>query len=132
MYYILWDKNLKISTKNRIYKTIVKSLTTYGAEVWDANKQNRNKLLLTKMNYLRRSYRKTGADRVGNEVIRKLTEVMKDIMDKVKTKQQILFGHCNTWIPTVIKVSAYIREFEKNNSAFKTLLFIISTFVHIS
>ena len=54
---VLWDKDMKMETKKRIYESIVKPTTIYGSEVWDINRKNRKKLLSTEMDFLRRSSR---------------------------------------------------------------------------
>ena len=37
---ILWDRHIKKETKINIYKTIVRSVLTYGTEMWILNKKN--------------------------------------------------------------------------------------------
>jgi hypothetical protein len=46
------DKSLRKITKKRIYKTMVQSLMTYGAEVWAVSGKERKKLLGTEMDCL--------------------------------------------------------------------------------
>jgi hypothetical protein len=68
---ILWHKSLKKITKKRIYKTMVLSVVTYGVEVWHASRKNRNRLLATKMDYIKRSCRRIRLDRIWNEMIKR-------------------------------------------------------------
>ena len=47
---VLWDKDMKMKTKKRVYESIVKpTKPSYGSEVWDINQKNRKKLLSTEM-----------------------------------------------------------------------------------
>ncbi|XP_030757625.1 uncharacterized protein LOC115883405 [Sitophilus oryzae] len=46
-----WNKQIKRSTKKRIYSSIVQSVTLYGSEIWDVTKANKNKLMTTEMDF---------------------------------------------------------------------------------
>jgi hypothetical protein len=52
LYSVLWNINILHPTKLLIYKSIVKSTLTYGAETWPIKR--RHKLLATEMDYIRR------------------------------------------------------------------------------
>jgi hypothetical protein len=52
-------------------------------ELWDVSRRNRNKLLVTKMGYVRRRCKRTGLGRLRNEAIREMMEMAKNITDKV-------------------------------------------------
>jgi hypothetical protein len=67
---VLWIRNILLSTKLLIYKSVVKSILTYGGETWSIKRKRRHKLLVTEKGYARRSARMSGMDRVGNETIR--------------------------------------------------------------
>lgn len=90
---VLWDKDIRKDTKMRIYKTIVQSVMTYGAEVWDLSQVNRKKLLSTEMDFLRRSCRRSRLERVRNEVIKRNMNIERDITDEIEKKQLTWFGH---------------------------------------
>jgi hypothetical protein len=106
---ILWDKSLRKITKKRIYKTMVQSVMTYGADAWDLSRKNRNKLLATEIDYLQWSCRRT--NRIHNETIRGMLEMEKDIIDKMQKIHLIWLEHTNrmqktkwprkvlTWVP---------------------------------
>ena len=51
---VLWDKTTRRSTKMKIYTSLVRSVTTYGAEVRDIGVRNRGRLLATEMDFLRK------------------------------------------------------------------------------
>ena len=69
---VIWDKNVRKSTKKMIYQTIVHSIMTYAAEVWVINKKNETKILATEMEYWRRCCGITRADRITNEIKRRM------------------------------------------------------------
>ncbi|XP_039291037.1 uncharacterized protein LOC120352822 [Nilaparvata lugens] len=45
---IIWSKSIHRKTKQMIFLTIVRSIMTYGAEVWVTNKRSRGKILTVK------------------------------------------------------------------------------------
>ena len=49
------------------YKSIFLNIVTYGAGTRDMTRKSQKKLLAAEMDYLRRSYRKSKLERVGNE-----------------------------------------------------------------
>jgi hypothetical protein len=54
-----------------------------------------NKLLVTEVDYVRKSCRRKRLERIQNGTIRKMMETKKDITDKVQKRQLIRFGHTN-------------------------------------
>ena len=56
-------------TKTKIFKTIVRSIVTYGSEVWTTNKHTRSKLMTAKMDIWRCSTRECSREKIRNEVI---------------------------------------------------------------
>ena len=77
---VLWDKTIRRFTKMNIYTSLVRSVTTYGAEVWDIGVRNRGRLLATEMDFLRRSCGLTRTDIVRNEEIRKRMKMDGDLL----------------------------------------------------
>ena len=55
--------------------------------------KNKNKLLSTEMDFLRRSCRLRRVDRVRNETIRNRMGMERDIVDEVQRKQLVWYGH---------------------------------------
>ena len=82
---------MKITTKKTIYGSIVQSVLTYGAEVWDVTAKN--KLLSYEMDYLRRSCRLRRVDRLRNETIRNMMGMERDIVNEVQRKQLVWYGN---------------------------------------
>ena len=58
----------------KIYTSLVRSVNTYGAEVWNMGVRNRDRLLATEMDFLKRSCGLTRTNRVRNEKIRRRIE----------------------------------------------------------
>jgi hypothetical protein len=90
---VLWNRNILHSTKLLIYKSIVKSILTYGAETWTIKQKHRHKLLATEKDYLRRSARISRMDRIINETIRTKMGMKKDILREIEEQQLRWYGH---------------------------------------
>lgn len=60
---ILWDQNISKENKRRIYNTILKSIMTYGSEVWQIKKTTEKMLLTTEIDFWRRA---AGISRMEN------------------------------------------------------------------
>ena len=72
----------------KIYTSLVCSVTTYGAEVWDIEVRNRGRPLATEIDYLRRSCGLTRTDRVRNEEIRRRRSMDGDLIDEIQKKKK--------------------------------------------
>jgi hypothetical protein len=81
------------STKLLIYKLIVKSILTYGAETWTIKQKHRRKLLAIEMDHLRRSARISRMDRIRNETIRTKMGMKKNILQEIEEQQLRWYGH---------------------------------------
>lgn len=90
---VLWNKNITKRTKTIIYKTIVESISTYGAETWEMNKRQRERLLALEMDFWRRSCGVSRMDHVRNSTIRQTMGIEKTIIDAIETKQLSWYGH---------------------------------------
>jgi hypothetical protein len=53
-----WHKNITKNRKLYIYHSIIQSILTYGAEVWQIPTREMNKIIATGMDVLRRAARK--------------------------------------------------------------------------
>ena len=67
---ILWDKTIFKTTKINIYKSLVRSVLTYGVETWILILKVKSKLHSTEMDFLMRSARCSKLDRVRSAEIR--------------------------------------------------------------
>ena len=90
---VLWSSQIKNNTKIRIYKTIVESIATYGAEVWETTEQMKKKLLAMEMGYWRRCCKVTLRDRVRNDEIRERMGIGLSIIDTIESKRLRWYGH---------------------------------------
>lgn len=90
---ILWDKNISKENKKRIYNTVVKSIITYSAEVWPIKEKTAKMLTATEMDFWRRAAGRSRMERITNNRIREIMKVDRTIMDDIKNKQLIWFGH---------------------------------------
>ena len=84
---ILWNPQIRHTTKIRIYKTIIESIATYRAEVWDISEQTKKKLLAMEMGCWRRCCRRTLLDRIRNEDIRTEMNIDTNILDTINAKR---------------------------------------------
>jgi hypothetical protein len=90
---ILWSLNIRKDIKKRIYKTIVESAVTYGAEVWTTTQNMRNRLSTVENGYWRRCCRLTLRDRVTNVRIREMMGIEDSLIDNIEKKQLHWYGH---------------------------------------
>lgn len=90
---VLWDKNISKENKKRIYNTIIKSITTYGCEVWPIKDRTEKMLRTTEMDFWRRSAGISRRDRITNERVREIMGVTHTIVDDIRTKQLSWYGH---------------------------------------
>jgi hypothetical protein len=63
---VLWDKTVTKGKKKCVYKTIIKSITIYGCEVW----QIKEKKLALVMDFWRRPAWTSRRGKVRSEIIR--------------------------------------------------------------
>lgn len=92
---VLWSKHIRPEIKIRIYKTLVESIMTYGAEVWELTEQLKKRLLAAEMSFWRRCCRLTLMDKVRNEEIRERMNIQTTIIDTVESKSLRWYGHVN-------------------------------------
>lgn len=64
---VLWQHNITLNTKMRMYDAILKSILTFGSEAWQMTKKSENKLLTTEMDLFRRAARISKCDHGRNE-----------------------------------------------------------------
>jgi hypothetical protein len=71
-----------------MYKSVVKSILSYGDKTWTIKQKHRRKLLATEMDYLRRSSRISRMDRIRTKM-----GMQKDILQEIEEQQQRWYGH---------------------------------------
>ena len=72
-----------------MYHLIVESSSTYGAEIWELNKKEKNRLLSLEMDFWRRSSRNSELDHKRNERIREEMDVEGTILDTIESKRLV-------------------------------------------
>ena len=90
---VLWDQRISKETKRKIYNVIVKSIVTYGSEVWQLKKRTEDMLRATEMDFWRRSAGISRRERIRNEKVREIMGVEKDIVHDIRSKQLVWYGH---------------------------------------
>jgi hypothetical protein len=96
---IWWHKNITKNRKLYNYQTIIQSILTYGAEVWQLPTREINKILSTEMDLIRRSARKSKMERTKNEDIKEIMgvkgkPVIRDIIEKKDYNVMATFKGC--------------------------------------
>ncbi|CAG9826972.1 unnamed protein product [Diabrotica balteata] len=82
-----------MKTKTYIYKTLVRSIMTYGAENWIINKKNSSKIVATEMECLQRCCRITRMDGRSNDEIKQRTSIETDTPTYIEQKILNCYGH---------------------------------------
>ena len=76
-----------------IHNSMVKSVLTYGTEIWRLYEGDRRRINETEMVGLRRSARISKLDRKTKEYIREKMDAQDTVLDDVTRKQLICYGH---------------------------------------
>ena len=79
--------------KKIIHNSMVKSVLTYGAEIWRLYEDDRRRINGTEMDGLRRSARISKLDRKTNVYIREKMDAQDTVLDDITRKQLIRYGH---------------------------------------
>ena len=90
---LLWSTKITKHTKIRIYKAIVESIGTYGAELWEISKRNKTRIKAMEMEFWRRSCQLTRMDKVRNTEIRARMGIDIDIIETIEVKRLKWYGH---------------------------------------
>ena len=89
----LGDRDVTPKTKTRIYRAIVKGTFTYAAETLCLKVKTVAKLNSTEMDFWRRSTRISRKDKIRNIIIKQKMNVVRSLLDDIKTKQLQWCGH---------------------------------------
>lgn len=90
---ILWDRSISKTNKHRIYNSIVKSITTYGSEVWQLKERTKRMLEATEMDFWRRSAGRSKLERIRNDRVREVMNVTHTITEDITINQLKWYGH---------------------------------------
>ena len=86
-------RDLSIATKVRMYQTLILSLLLYNSETWALRAKDENRLRVFEMTCLRRIMGVTRRDRIRNSRIRKLLDMERDVVERIKERRLRLYGH---------------------------------------
>ena len=105
---VLGDRRMPRKLKVKIYKTVVRPVLMYGAEVWTIRKKEEHLLETTEMRMLRRIRGVTLRDRMRSEDIRRELRV-ESITAKIRTARLRWYGHVrrmeeNNWVRRVMEM----------------------------
>ena len=90
----IWKaKDISVSTKTRVYETLVLSLLLYNSETWALKEESKRRLLVFEMGCLRRIVGVSRRDRMRNTDIRRKAGVEEDIVQKITKRRLRYFGH---------------------------------------
>jgi len=78
---VLWDKSIMKANKHRIYNSTIKSVVTYGSEVWQLKQRSENSLKVTEMDFWKRAAGKSRWERIRNERIQEIMNVRHTIVE---------------------------------------------------
>ena len=92
-------RELKKSTKMKVYNAMVLPTMLYECETWTLRKKHESKLQALEMRYLRRVEGVTQVDRVRNEDVRQALR-QDAVLDVVKTKQRCGERSWSRWMMT--------------------------------
>jgi len=90
---ILWDRDVTPKTRTRIYHATVKSTIKYAAETGCLKAKTVAKLNSIEMDFWRRSARISRKDKIRNTIIKQKMNVVRSLLDDIKTKQLQWHGH---------------------------------------
>ena len=90
----IWNSNvIKRPTKLELYRVLVLSIATYGAETWTLKKSDEQRLRVFEMACLRKILGVTRLDKLRNSKIRDNLNYHDDLISTIKTKKPKYFGH---------------------------------------
>lgn len=90
---VIWGNKLSVKTKKQIYSTIVQSIATYNAEIWEVTKRQAKTINAVEMEYWRRSCGLTRMDRIPNDEIRRRMEVGETMVEAIERNRLKWYGH---------------------------------------
>nr|CDJ80634.1 endonuclease-reverse transcriptase HmRTE-e01 [Haemonchus contortus] len=89
---VLCDKNIPEQLKSKIYRTVIRPVTIYGAECWPATKEVEARLSVMETKMLRWTAGVTRLDRISNAAIRERFGVA-PIVEKMPEARLLWYGH---------------------------------------
>ncbi|KAG1714985.1 TBC1 domain family member 13 [Nymphon striatum] len=92
---ILTNRNISLTTKNRVLKAYVWSTLLYGCECWTINKVLKKKLEATEMWFLRRMLKISWKEKKTNEFVLENAGTKRSLIKTIRKRQMQFLGHLN-------------------------------------
>ena len=97
----IWSSNeVSTLTKLQLYRVLVLTIVSYGAEAWTLKKRDEQRLLVFEMACLRRIMGVSRRDKIRNATIRDTLDVQTTLVDRIRAKQLSYFGHVKRMPPS--------------------------------
>ena len=90
----MWrTKSISITTKMKLYRTLVIPVLLYGSECWCLRREDERRLLVAEMGWLRRIRGRSKRERIRNEKTREELDEEETVVDKIRKRRLRWFGH---------------------------------------
>ena len=90
----IWDsKELRKATKIQVYESLVLSVLLYNSETWTLKEDQKNRLRVLEMTFLRKIEGVTRMDRIRNVEIYARLNYHKDVNQRIRQRRLRYFGH---------------------------------------
>ena len=89
---VLYDRNIPLRFKAKVYEAIIRPALTYGSECWTTKVNNKRKVATTEMRMLRGILGVTRRDHIRNEEIRRILHIS-PIYEVMRRGRLRWFGH---------------------------------------
>src|SRR6218665_2563305 len=96
----------------KLYGTFVIPVIMYGSECWCIRKEDDRRIRVAEMSWLRRILVRSRRDRIQNEITRKELGQEITLIDKIRKRRLIWFGHLTRMEGSRIPVVALYEQME--------------------
>lgn len=86
-------KNISVTTKMRLYHTLVEPVLLYGSECWTLRKEDERRLLVVEMSWLRRIKGISRRDKIRNTTTRRELRAEETVIEKIQKRRLKWYGH---------------------------------------
>src|SRR6218665_202736 len=94
MFLKIWrEKSISIATKMKLYYALVVPVLLYGSECWSLRKEDKRRLLVAEMRWLRRILGRSRREKVRKEQTREELGDEETVVQKIKKRRLQWFGH---------------------------------------
>ena len=90
---VIRNRGLGMDVKRALYEKVIVPTVTYGSELWGMKERERQKLNVFEMRCLRSMCGVSRLDRLRNDVVRRMTDVRRELAVRVDRNVLRWFGH---------------------------------------